>query len=313
MFNKYLYFASILLFIAWTLASCGSSATSPALDAQASGGMADSTPPIFCNGFKSLCDRRLDQVVLATAHNAMSNQDEGWLVPNQDHGLITQLDDGIRGFMIDVHPYDGDDATQTGKTYLCHSSCTLGAEDFAAAMTKIRVWLDEHPHEIISFILEDYVPEAAMNAGLDAAGMLPMCWHQAEGQPFPTLRTMINSNQRIFIMTESGGGALPWNHGYQTFAWDTDYANKTPADFSCARLRGKAGNPLFVINHFITNPLASKTAATQANANPLLADRLQQCLKETKQLPNFVAVDFYDVGDLIADVAALNALAVPSP
>ncbi len=281
-------------------------------DTAAAADAASDTPvdALSCNGSPKLCDRRFSEITLATSHNGMSNKDEGWAAPNQDHGLLKQLDDGIRGFMIDVHPYDGDDETLTGKTFLCHESCLLGAEDFAAAMTKMRMWLDAHPDEVISFIYEDYVPETAIDAGLATAGMLPMCLHVNQGQPFPTLREMIQTNRRVFIMTESGGGALPWNHGYQTFAWDTNYHFEKPADFSCAVLRGKVGNPLFVVNHFITNPMASITFAEEVNHNPLLIDRAEQCEQEGKQLPNYLAVDFYDVGDVVLDAAKLNGIAL---
>lgn len=271
-------------------------------------GCATQEDNLVCNGSHQLCDRRFDEVTFATAHNGMSNKDEGWTAPNQNHGLVRQLDDGIRGFMIDVHPYDGDDDSKTGQTYLCHSTCLLGSENFADAMLKMRVWLDAHPHEVITFIYEDYVPEEAMDAALAAAGMLPMCLHMAPGKAFPTLREMIDSNRRIFIMTESGGGKLAWNHGYQTFAWDTNYHFEKAADFSCALLRGKASNPLFVVNHFITNPMASVAFAQEVNVNPLLLDRARQCQSEGKQHVNYLAVDFYDVGDVVADAARLNGL-----
>src|SRR5215471_3110579 len=69
--------------------------------------------PMVCNGHTELCDRRFDQVAFPGTHNSMSNQDEGWLIPNQIHGLTQQLEDGIRVFLIDTH-YD------EGGTYLCH-------------------------------------------------------------------------------------------------------------------------------------------------------------------------------------------------
>ena len=67
------------------------------------------TPPgtdeiTACNGSAALCDRRLDQVVFPTAHNAMAGADmPGWMFPNQDAGIPKQLQDGIRGFLIDAH------------------------------------------------------------------------------------------------------------------------------------------------------------------------------------------------------------------
>ena len=38
----------------------------------------------------------------------------------------------------------------------------------------------------------------------------------------------------------------------------------------------------------------------------VLLDRARRCMRESGHLPNFVAVDFYDVGDVFAVVDALN-------
>jgi hypothetical protein len=56
-----------------------------------------------CNGSESLCDKRLDQVVLPAAHNSMSVPLPGWFSAEQDQAIATQLDDGIRGLLLDTH------------------------------------------------------------------------------------------------------------------------------------------------------------------------------------------------------------------
>ncbi|HEY8584889.1 MAG TPA: hypothetical protein VIL49_18150 [Capillimicrobium sp.] len=59
---------------------------------------------VACNGLAELCDRRLDEVVLAGTHNSMSAADRpGWLFANQTRPIPRQLDDGIRLLMIDPH------------------------------------------------------------------------------------------------------------------------------------------------------------------------------------------------------------------
>jgi hypothetical protein len=57
-----------------------------------------------CNGSAKLCDHPLADVALPAAHNAMSAADvPGFLFPNQDRGIPQQLDDGVRGLLIDAH------------------------------------------------------------------------------------------------------------------------------------------------------------------------------------------------------------------
>jgi hypothetical protein len=56
-----------------------------------------------CNGFESLCDRRLDQVTFAGTHNAMSASDDNFLFARQTGGMVAQLGRGVRAFLLDLH------------------------------------------------------------------------------------------------------------------------------------------------------------------------------------------------------------------
>jgi uncharacterized membrane protein HdeD (DUF308 family) len=57
-----------------------------------------------CNGSRSLCARRLDEVAFPATHNSYAAADEpGWLFPNQRFGIERQLRDGIRGLLVDIH------------------------------------------------------------------------------------------------------------------------------------------------------------------------------------------------------------------
>lgn len=72
------------------------------------GGGATSTPDGVgaCNGAAALCDRPLDEVVLPATHNSMSAPLRGWFASQQDRGIAGQLEDGIRGLLIDTHYAD---------------------------------------------------------------------------------------------------------------------------------------------------------------------------------------------------------------
>jgi hypothetical protein len=63
-----------------------------------------SGPPPACNGYPQLCHKRIDQITFPATHNSMSAaQLPGWFLPNQRFGIPRQLDDGIRGLLIDTH------------------------------------------------------------------------------------------------------------------------------------------------------------------------------------------------------------------
>ena len=60
--------------------------------------------PRACEGSPALCSRRLDQVYFAATHNSYAAaRQPGWHFATQTFPIARQLDDGIRGLLIDVH------------------------------------------------------------------------------------------------------------------------------------------------------------------------------------------------------------------
>ena len=56
-----------------------------------------------CNGYQALCDKTLKDVVLPATHNSMSVPLPGWYSSEQEAPIGRQLEDGIRGLLIDTH------------------------------------------------------------------------------------------------------------------------------------------------------------------------------------------------------------------
>jgi hypothetical protein len=93
----------------------------------------------------------------------------------------------------------------------------------------------------------------------------------------------------------------------QGFDWvqDTPFDFKQVSQFSCAPNRGKKDDTIFLINHWLNNPRSRVTDARKANAFDVLWARVKEC-EEDRRFPNYIAVDFYDQGDLFAVVDRLN-------
>jgi hypothetical protein len=73
----------------------------------ASGGTTTAAPARGgCNGHRELCDRPLDEVALVATHNSMSVPLRGWYSSVQERSIGDQLDDGVRGLLIDTHYAD---------------------------------------------------------------------------------------------------------------------------------------------------------------------------------------------------------------
>jgi hypothetical protein len=278
------------------LAGCGSDDASNPAEAPPK-----PPPPSECNGHAELCDRPFDEVVFPATHNAMSSFELGWAAPNQNFGMKRQLDDGIRAMLFDTHRWNDD-------LYLCHSICELGHTLLADALGEIRAFLDAHPHEVLSFIIQDGITPEETAGAFEASGLSGLVYTHEPGEPWPTLRVMIESDKRIVVGAEAKGPPPAWYHHFWDIAWDTPYSFKNIEEFTCAPNRGTKGSDLFLLNHWVEDPLPTVDRAELANSYEILSARANKCRTEGEQIPNFVAVNFYDVGALFQVVDELNGL-----
>ncbi len=275
------------LAVGLVVAGCGSS--------DGAGGAA----PRKCNGHAELCDRSFDAVAYPATHNSMSNADDGWLIPNQTHNIAQQLEDGVRALLIDTHEYNGD-------VWLCHASCLAGSELLVDGLGEIKTFMDKHPREVITLIIEDYITAAQTAQAFADSGLDKYVYVYPPGAPWPTLGDMIDSDQRLLVTAQDGHPPPDWYQNAWDLMWDTPYTFKSEAEFSCDLNRGSQGNPLFLLNHWVENPLADPALSTTANQYDVLYGRAKQCWGASGQLPNFVAVNHYSIGDLFKAVDKLN-------
>lgn len=260
---------------------------------------AEPDPVRACNGHAELCDRRLDEVALPATHNSMSNAEDGWYVPNQALNLEAQLDDGVRGFLLDTHEVEGE-------LYLCHSYCELGSVPLADALGIYADFMQTHPDEVLVFILQDSITAEQTAGAFEAAGLVDQTWAW-DGGALPTLGEMIDAGQRLVVSAEVSGPPPDWYmHAWDLF-WDNPYDYTSADEFSCELNRGDAANPLFLLNHWL-GPLPSEEAAAEVNTAAVLGAHAERCAQEAGRLPTLVAVDHYELGDLFEVVHALNGL-----
>jgi len=285
--------------------AASTSGTGASTDAPTTGSGPDLPPARLCNGDAALCERRFDEVAFPCTHNAFAALDEGFAQfnANQNHGVAQQLADGVRCMMLDV-------TEDAGETALCHGPCTFGRLDHLEVLLEIAAFLDAHPDEVLTFIYQDDVEAERIVADLEDSGLAARVYTHAPGEPWPTLAAMIDADTRLLVTAENGGPPPAWFHHVWDLSWDTPYSFHSVDEFSCALNRGQLGNDLFLVNHWISSviDLPSQMDAKIVNVFDVLHGRAAQCQKEAGQLPNFLAVDFYEHGDLIAAVRALNGL-----
>jgi hypothetical protein len=301
-----------------------------------------------CNGSESLCDRRLDQVMFPTSHNSMGSADAPhWMFPNQNAGIRRQLEEGVRGFLIDVHygvpvgervrteledekaamaKYEralgkegmaavlrirdrlaGEPQGDRG-VYLCHGFCELGALELVPTLREMRDFLVANPGEVLIIVVQDEsVTPLDVERCFRESGLIDFVYRGPARPPWPTLREMVTTDQRVLVMAENVSAGVDWYHPAFEVMQETPYEFRDPSEFSNRPNRGGTVGSLLLMNHWIeTTPMPKPSNAAIVNAREVLLERIRALERERQRRPNLVAVDFCDVGDLVPVVRELN-------
>ena len=299
-----------------------------------------------CNGHAELCKRRYDQVAYAATHNSMNTVADQFSLPEQERPIAAQLAGGIRAFLIDVYsatPGTGmvctdptplkvaqieQDSGQaavdqllqirsseqcppgggpTSGLYLCHGFCELGATKLDDQLAAFRTFLRKNPNDVVTLILEDYAPAEDIMKSFRAAGLEKQMVRHEPGKRWPTLAQMKGRGTRLVVFSQNQGGASPGLLDAFQEMNETPYTFHTAAELSCAPNRGPATSPLFLLNHWI-DTTDKRSAAQAVNQYAVLDARAKQCATERGHIPNFVAVNFAEDGDLLRVVYDLNGV-----
>ncbi len=250
--------------------------------------------------------RSYEEVSWLCSHNAMSNKEEKWLMPNQLWSIETQLQRGIHAQMWDIW-YDDD-----GVATLRHGNGRFfdpGERRLDSACHALEEYLRKHPRAIITLILESKVDENDILASLQRSGAARYLYHPATHRSWPTLGKLRADNTRllVFIDRRSAHFFPLWDH-----AVETDWVNRHPDKLNNKLRRGQPQHALFVANHFVCNPLPSQRAAQLINRRTALQSRAQQLQQLYQRRVNFWTLDFIGVTEeSFSFIAEQNRLVAP--
>ena len=261
-----------------------------------------------CNGSLNLCSKQYNEVAYLTTHNAFNSDEDGLSFPNQTYNIASQLNDGVRGLMIDVYDHFG-----TPTAY--HSTFLLGTIPLSDIFNDIKTFLDNNSNEIVTIILECYVTANDIEDEINQSGLSNYLY--THNSTWPTLQSMIDNDNRLVIFSDvdDASSSQNWYHYVWDHAVETHYSAGTINDFTCDFNRGDPLNDLFIFNHFVTDATLGYglyNESNDVNANPFFITRAQNCQNQTNKFPNFVTVDYYELGDGLAVVDELNNLTTTS-
>jgi hypothetical protein len=306
-----------------------------------------------CNGHAALCDRRVDEVAFLGTHNAMAAADEpGWFFAAQDVGISRQLGDGVRALLIDTHygistprgvatqlaPENskraklvaeiGERAVATAERvgrrigrnpkgrrqlFLCHTLCEVGATRALDALRAVHRFMVRHPEEVVVLSIQDETSAADTAKVIRESGLADEVYLGDARRPWPTLRELIDRDERVIVLAENHAGGAPWIHHQPAVMQETPFLFRSvealEAPAGCEPNRGDTAGSLLLINHWVdTPPVPLVSIARRVNAHAFLAGRVARCRERRGMLPNVVAVDFYREGAAAQVVDELNRL-----
>jgi len=273
----------------------------------------DTNEVMTCNGYTSLCNLRYNSVAYATTHNAHASLVYGFstLSANQFLSATEQLNAGVRCLNIKTYYTDDSNCGSLGH-YLYHGFPTLGCIKVIDFLTEVKTWLDDNPHELVTFTIEGSSSLSHLQNSFSAAGFDSLMYqHTSITDDWPTLKEMIISDKRVVVFTSRGSTNSSYTgfHDYWDYTFGNDYAAGSRVDFECTLdNRGNPNGNLFLFNHFITKTTPQRDSARAINSNPFFVSRAEMCNQQIGHMPNFVMVDFFGEGNVFEVVKQLNGV-----
>ncbi|OMP01978.1 hypothetical protein COLO4_11439 [Corchorus olitorius] len=223
---------------------------------------------------------------------------------NQEDSITDQLNNGVRGLMLDMYDFNGD-------IWFCHSFAGK-CYNFTAfqpainGLKEIQAFLEANPSEIVTIFIEDYVTASqGLTKVFNDAGLkkywFPVAKMPKNGEDWPTVDDMVKQNERLIVFTSkqakeaSEGIAYEWRYVVENqYGDDGMKAGSCPNRAESSPMNTKSRS-LVLQNYFPDNPNSTKVCAD--NSAPL-ASMLNTCHKAAgDRWPNFIAVDYYQKSD----------------
>ncbi|THG19903.1 hypothetical protein TEA_005057 [Camellia sinensis var. sinensis] len=246
-----------------------------------------------------------------TTHNAFARLGErsetGAVIlspKNQQDTITDQLNNGVRGLMLDMYDFEND-------IWLCHSyggNCYnyTAFQPAINVLKEIQAFLEANPSEIVTIMIEDYVASPkGLTKVFDAAGLrkfwFPVSRMPKNGENWPTVDDMVRQNQRLVVFTSKSSKEASEGIAYEwRYLVENQYGNGGMKAGSCPnRAESPSMNTktrsLVLMNYFPDAP--EVTQACKHNSAPLIS-MMNTCYEAAgKRWPNFIAVDYYKRSD----------------
>ncbi|ERF75453.1 hypothetical protein EPUS_06985 [Endocarpon pusillum Z07020] len=283
-----------------------------------------------CNGHPSFCARKYSNITYIAAHNSPFSR-PGNAASNQALDVGYQLEDGIRMLQFQTHWNETEQAI-----YLCHTSCdVLDVGTLESFLTRVTRWLQRNPYDIITILMgnSDVITPDKYVAPVTSSGLIDYVYTPPKVpmavEDWPTLQEMIFANTRAVVMLdyEANQQEIPWLLDEFGQMFETPFS-PTNRDFPCIADRPPAEwpgalpreNRMYIANHnlnvdisfggislLVPNTVILNETNAAADIYGSLKRNSLNCTSLWDRPPNFLLVDYYNVGDFNGSVFQVAA------
>jgi len=276
----------------------------------------------LCNLRSEFCDRKYGNITFVGAHDSFASSPNPFaLSRNKEVDVSTQLRLGVRLLQAQAH-MNGKDLS------FCHTSCTLfnggKVQDY---FLKVRQFLDRHQNEVLTIIIAnpENVSAYVWQPFFESTGLANMSYVPPQSpmtrDQWPTLKEMLDSGKRVVVFMDKGADEkqVPFILPQFPMMWEDAY-DPTDSKFPC-KVDRTAGpllpsQQLNLMNHNLNIDLMpigrgirlpDRLNSPRTNSVNSIKAHASHCAPlENDQYPNFVLVDFVNIGQAVTAVAQLN-------
>jgi len=278
-----------------------------------------------CNGQASFCDRSYGNITFFGAHDSYAfSTDPLALARDQEVNITQQLELGVR--MLQAEGHLGSD----GQLHFCHTSCLLFDGGLVTDyLNTVKSFLTANPTEVVTLLFTNSdgldVPTVweptFTSTGTDTLAYVPSTIPLPITQ-WPTMGEILNDSKQLVVFLDSGANttATPFILPEFEMIWETPF-DQTDASFPCSinRTAGPLPNDehMYLINHFLDIAVLGDQsilipdlpAASNTNSlDQVLADANGCVPIGANRNPNFILMDWVDIGDGQAAADQLNGV-----
>jgi hypothetical protein len=219
---------------------------------------------------------------------------------------------------------------------LCHTSCdVLNVGTLESYLIRVTSWLQRHPYDIITILMgnSDVISPDKYISPVTSSGLIDYVYTPPKipmaVDDWPTLQEMIFSNTRAVMMLdyEADQQEIPWLLDEFGQMFETPFS-PTDRDFPCTADRPPEDwpgalpreNRMYMANHnlnvdisfggislLVPNTLILNETNAAAEIHGSLKTNSLNCTSLWNRPPNFLLVDYYNVGDFNGSVFQVAA------